>query len=69
MEVGLYIRDYMDDTERLMYQQVEEAAEVCRRAKSLGFSVICMPQHYIPIQPRGCRRCKRWPDWLQRPRA
>ena len=47
MEVGLYIRDYMEDSDRPMYQQVEEAAEVCRRARSLGFSVIYMPQHYI----------------------
>lgn len=47
MEVGIYIRDYMEDSDRPMYQQVEEAAEVCRRAKSLGFSVIYMPQHYI----------------------
>ena len=47
MEVGLYIRDYLEDPERPMYEQVEEAAEVCRRAKSLGFSVIYAPQHYI----------------------
>ena len=47
MEVGLYIRDYMEDPDRPMYQQVEEAAEVCRRAKALGFSVIYAPQHYI----------------------
>ena len=47
MEIGLYIRDYMDGADRPMYQQVEEAAEVCRRAGSLGFSVIYMPQHYI----------------------
>ena len=47
MEVGLYIRDYMEDPDRPMHQQVEEAAEVCRRAKSLGFSVIYAPQHYI----------------------
>ena len=47
MEAGLYIRDYMDDPDRPMHQQVEEAAEVCRRAKSLGFSVIYTPEHYI----------------------
>ncbi len=47
MEVGLYIRDYMEDPDRPMHQQVEEAAEVCRRAKALGFSVIYAPQHYI----------------------
>ena len=47
MEVGLYIRDYLEDPNRPMYQQVEEAAEVCRRARSLGFSAIYAPQHYI----------------------
>ena len=69
MEVGLYIRDYMEDSDRPMYQQVEEAAEVCRRAQSLGFSVIYMPQHYISHPTSGCNRCKRWPDWLPMPRA
>ena len=37
MEVALYIRDYMEDPDRPMHQQVEEAAKVCRRAKGLGF--------------------------------
>ena len=32
MEVGLYIRDYKDDPDRPMLQQVEEAAEGCRLA-------------------------------------
>ncbi len=36
MEVGLYIRDYMEDPDRPMYQQVEEAAEVCRRPVRWG---------------------------------
>ncbi len=31
MEVGLYIRDFMEDPDRPMHQQVDEAAEVCRR--------------------------------------
>ena len=31
MKVGLYIRDYMEYADRPMYQQVEAAAEVCRR--------------------------------------
>ena len=47
MDVGIYIRDYMDDPSRPLYEQVEEAAEVCRRALSLGFSAIYMPQHFI----------------------
>ena len=47
MQVGIYIRDYMEDPGRSMYEQIEEAAEVCRRAHSLGFSAIYAPQHFI----------------------
>ncbi len=47
MEVGIYIRDYLEDPNRPMFDQIEEAAEVCRRAQELGFSAIYMPQHYI----------------------
>ena len=34
MEIGICIRDYLDDPNRSIYEQVEEAAEVCRRARS-----------------------------------
>ena len=47
MEVGIYIRDYLDDPGRSLYEQIEEAAEVCRQARSLGFSAIYAPQHFI----------------------
>jgi len=47
MEVGIYIRDFLDDPSRPLYEQIDEAAEVCRRAKSLGFSAIYAPQHFI----------------------
>ncbi len=47
MQVGIYIRDYMEDPTRPMYDQIEEAAEVCRVAGSFGFSAIYMPQHFI----------------------
>lgn len=47
MDVGIYIRDYLEDPTRPMYEQIEEAAEVCRRARALGFSAIYMPQHFI----------------------
>ena len=59
MEVGIYIRDFLEDPDRPIYEQIEEAAEVCRRARSMGFSVIFVPQHFIahptvwlqPMQP------------------
>ncbi len=47
MEVGIYIRDFLEDPHRPIYEQIEEAAEVCRRARSMGFSVIFVPQHFI----------------------
>ena len=47
MEVGIYIRDYMDDPSRPMHDQIEEAAEVCRRLGGMGFSAIYAPQHYL----------------------
>ena len=69
MEVGLYIRDFLEDADRPMHQQVEEAAEVCRRAKSLGFRSFTCPSTIYPIPPCGCSQCKRWPGWLPMPRA
>ena len=47
LEVGIYIRDFLEDPNRPIYEQIEEAAEVCRRARSWGFSVIYLPQHFI----------------------
>ena len=47
MDVGLYIRDFMEDLDRPIHEQIEEAAEVCRQARSLGFSTIFVPQHFI----------------------
>ena len=52
MEVGLYIRDYLEDPNRPLFEQIEEAAEVCRRAAELGFSAIYMPQHFIAYPTR-----------------
>ena len=47
MDVGLYVRDYMDDPARPLYEQIEEAAEIFRQAKGMGFTAIYMPQHFI----------------------
>ena len=47
MDVAIHLRDFIDDPTRPMDQQIEEAAEVTRRAKSLGFSGIYVPQHWI----------------------
>ena len=47
MDVAIHLRDFIDDPTRPMEEQIEEAAEVTRRAKSLGFSGIYVPQHWI----------------------
>ncbi len=47
MDVGLYIRDYIDDPTRPLCDQMEEAAEIFRQAKGMGFTTIYMPQHFI----------------------
>ena len=47
MDVGLYIRDYIDDPTRPLYEQIEEAAEIFRQARGMGFTAIYMPQHFL----------------------
>ncbi|MCL0044440.1 LLM class flavin-dependent oxidoreductase [Dehalococcoidia bacterium] len=47
MDVGIYIRDYISDPSRPIYEQIEEAAAICQHAATLGFSAIYTPQHYI----------------------
>ncbi|MFQ6025959.1 MAG: LLM class flavin-dependent oxidoreductase [Dehalococcoidia bacterium] len=47
MEVGLYLRDYMENPNRPIHEQIEEAAEICRFVRDLGFSAMYMPQHYV----------------------
>ena len=48
MDVGLYVRDYIDDPTRPLYEQIEEAAEIFRQARGMGFAAPYMPQHFIP---------------------
>ena len=47
MDVGLYIRDFIDDPSRPLYDQIEEAAEIFSQAKDMGFTALYMPQHFI----------------------
>lgn len=47
MDVGLYVRDYIDDPTRPLYEQIEEAAEIFRQARGMGFTTLYMPQHFI----------------------
>ena len=47
MDIGLYARDFIDDPTRPLFDQIEEAAEIFRLAKGMGFTSIYMPQHFI----------------------
>ena len=47
MDVGLYVRDYIDDPTRPLYDQIEEAATIFSQARQMGFTTIYMPQHFI----------------------
>jgi alkanesulfonate monooxygenase SsuD/methylene tetrahydromethanopterin reductase-like flavin-dependent oxidoreductase (luciferase family) len=47
VDVGLYIKDFVDSRDLPLHQQIEDAAEVARRARSLGFMGIYAPQHWV----------------------
>ena len=47
MDVGLYVRDFIDDPSKPLFDQIEEAAEIFRQAKGMGFTALYMPQHFI----------------------
>ena len=47
MEFGLYLRSFMADRARPLYQQIEETVEICHVARDVGFSAISVPQHWI----------------------
>ena len=47
MDVGLYLKDFVDSRDRPTYQQVEDAADVLARAKSWGFMGVYAPQHWV----------------------
>ena len=47
MQFGLYLRSFMSDPSRPLYQQIEEAVEICHVARDAGFSAITAPQHWV----------------------
>ena len=47
MKFGLYLRSFMSDPSRELYQQIEDAVEVCHIARDVGFSAISVPQHWV----------------------
>jgi len=47
MKFGFALRDFLNDPERPMYDQIESAAQVIRRSTSLGFWGAYMTQHWM----------------------
>jgi alkanesulfonate monooxygenase SsuD/methylene tetrahydromethanopterin reductase-like flavin-dependent oxidoreductase (luciferase family) len=47
MEFGLYLRSFLTDRSRPLYEQIEDAIEICHVARDSGFDAISMPQHWV----------------------
>ena len=47
MQFGLYLRSFMTDRSRPLYQQIDEVVEICHVARDVGFSAISVPQHWV----------------------
>jgi alkanesulfonate monooxygenase SsuD/methylene tetrahydromethanopterin reductase-like flavin-dependent oxidoreductase (luciferase family) len=47
MDVSMYIRDFVQGPVEPMHQQIDNAAEVVRRAGLMGFMGIYTPQHWV----------------------
>ena len=47
MDVALYVKDFVDDPNSSMHQQVEDVADVARRAGPWGFMGLYAPQHWV----------------------
>jgi alkanesulfonate monooxygenase SsuD/methylene tetrahydromethanopterin reductase-like flavin-dependent oxidoreductase (luciferase family) len=58
MDVGLNVRDYIDDPTRPLHEQLDEAADIFRQARGMGFTTIYMPQHFIAHPTR-------WPQPME----
>ena len=47
MEFGLYLRSFLTDRTRPLYEQIDELVEICHVARDSGFSAVTMPQHWV----------------------
>lgn len=47
MEYGLYLRSFLTDRTRPLYEQIDELVEICHVTRDLGFSTVTMPQHWV----------------------
>ena len=47
MEFGLYLRSFLTDRTRPLYEQIDDLVKVCHVARDSGFSAVTMPQHWV----------------------
>ena len=47
MEYGLYLRSFLTDRTRPLYEQIDDLVEICHVVRDLGFSTVTMPQHWV----------------------
>lgn len=47
MQFGLYLRSFMSDPTRPLYQQIDEVVEICHAARDAGFAAVTVPQHWV----------------------
>jgi len=47
MEIGLYLRSFLTDRTRPLYEQIDDLIEICHVARDSGFSSVTMPQHWV----------------------
>ena len=47
MQFGLYLRSFLTDPARPLYEQIDDLVEICHVARDAGFSAVTMPQHWV----------------------
>ncbi len=47
MQFGVYLRSFLTDKTRPLYEQIDDAVEICHTARDAGFSAISFPQHWV----------------------
>ncbi len=47
MQFGLYLRSFLTDRTRPLYEQLDDLVEICHVARDSGFSAVTMPQHWV----------------------
>jgi probable F420-dependent oxidoreductase len=47
MEIGLYLRSFLTDRTRPLYEQIDDLIEICHVARDSGFASVTMPQHWV----------------------